>query len=39
MDEPGGYDDRGGGEMSSAPRGGAAPARPRKGDMDDDIPF
>ena len=39
MDEPGGYDDRGGGEMSSAPRGGGATARPRKSDMDDDIPF
>ena len=39
MDEPGGYDDRGGGDMSPAPRGGGAAARPRKSDMDDDIPF
>jgi single-strand DNA-binding protein len=39
MDEPGGYDDRGGGDMAPAPRGGGASARPRKSDMDDDIPF
>jgi single-strand DNA-binding protein len=39
MDEPGGYDDRGGGDMASAPRGASAAARPRKSDMDDDIPF
>jgi single-strand DNA-binding protein len=39
MDEPGGYDDRGGGDMAPAPRAGGASARPRKSDMDDDIPF
>lgn len=36
MDEPGGFDDRGG-EPSPAPA--RAAGRPRKGDMDDDIPF
>jgi single-strand DNA-binding protein len=36
MDESGGFDDRGGEPASAASRGAA---RPRKGDMDDDIPF
>ena len=43
MDEPGGFDDRGGGGGGGEPgpsmgRGGQS-ARPRKSDMDDDIPF
>jgi hypothetical protein len=36
MDESGGFDDRGGEPAPAASRGAA---RPRKGDMDDDIPF
>ncbi|MEY4679049.1 MAG: single-stranded DNA-binding protein [Alphaproteobacteria bacterium] len=39
MGDAGGYDDAGGGMSSPAPSGGRAAARPRKGDMDDDIPF
>ena len=39
MGDPGGYDDAGGGMSSQAPSGGRTASRPRKGDMDDDIPF
>jgi single-strand DNA-binding protein len=37
-DDAGGYDDRGMGEPAGGRSPGAA-SRPRKGDMDDDIPF
>ena len=38
MGDPGGYEDAGGGMPAPQSAGRAAP-RPRKGDMDDDIPF